>query len=445
MIARVVAPLVACCMFGSTASAFAQQATVAIPAIKAAGNSGKAQIEAEIAGSFRGAGYRVLQERDLKRFHGGALERARAAGAAMIVEAAIGHAKGKFTLRADLVDVGTRETKGTGTASYRNAKEAGRAGQAVAATLVQSLLPSSASLPGAPSAANTASPTPAPVEDAPAAAPAARTEAPPPATADNTPTARVAVEPERPAKTGGLVELHVGAGSQVSSSYDVNVGSQSTGLGYHLSALLLVAGGARLNLGHFGVEADFALSPVTLVADTTPVVTPNKPGAHFLDFGADLVYTLNLGRPTVGARSTADLEPLLGVAYESFSVDAQSPFNVFLSESTVLPRLGVRFRLVPTDAFEIAIQGEGRLTAGFSESPVTTGNSGSGFGLMVLGEARYWLTNELALAAGVSWRRLGVTFTGTGTRPTFENAPMLSAASLTMSNLRVYGQAVLAL
>jgi hypothetical protein len=393
----------------------------------------------------------VLTEREPKKGKGGPRERWRAMGATLLVEALITHGKTGFTVRAELIDLSSGESKGTADRTYKTPKDAAKAARTVAELLAKLAVPGGGG--GVASAGPTAGGEDEPPETPPPADTSTRTVARPAGsggavaggTSEPAPTAVEArLEPKR--SKAPLFQLDLAAGSQAYTAYTVVVGSKATALAYKLNPLLLLNAAARLDVPGtgLGIEAEGCFAPAKFALSVMPTVTPASPSARFIEGGGNVLYTIGLGRPTLGARTTFDLEPLLGLRFESFGVDPQAANNVVLSQSSLTPHLGVRARVVAADGLELEAEARGRLVASFSESPTFTGKSGGGFGVTIGAGARYWLAERFGLTLGLAYEYLAVSLSGSGARITFEGDPALQNAKVLTSNFRVHAGGVMA-
>ncbi len=242
-----------------------------------------------------------------------------------------------------------------------------------------------------------------------------------------------------------MFEVSVGAGTQASTAYTVLVGGTPTALAYTLSPLFLLDVGARVQIPStaLGVELAFSFSPVKFALDTNPPVTPSEPGGSFLELGGAVGWRFWLSGDGTRREGFA-IEPLVGLRYESLSVDAQDR-AIVLGASAIVPHFGVRALLGVSDALVFGADARLRLPLGYSESGgAVTGESGSGFGLAFGGSARFWIVESFGLGANLTYTYTSISFTGAGTRQLFATDPTLVDASVASSSLRLTVGALIA-
>lgn len=433
-----------------------EAATVALPKVSGPKKAGTAAIEAAMKKALASAGHRVVSGKPLaavaKRTRQPVTspEVAKIAGADFVLVVTAKKEKKGFTAALTLQAVSDGSTVHEGSESYANAKAA----KAAAGRLVVGALQILEKKPP-PAPVAEASPPPAPEEDVPIKPSAGRTSTPPareeePPEMESSPEpvaeARAEARPSGDERAAPILMLTAGAGSQALSAYAVTVGDTVTGLGYALTPLMLIAGTLRFNVPStgLGVEADVAFAPAkfALGGVNNPTPDPVEPTGSFLDFGAALLYRLQLTGSGWGDGFA--LEPLVGFRFSSLSVQEQAP-AVVLSASGIGLEFGARPVLAVSRALEVFADLRFRLQLSYTEKPTTTGQDGSGIGLRVGGGARYWIIPKLGLALDVGYAFASVGLKGNGDRQLFQNDAALIDASTKSSSLRASLGAVLAL
>jgi hypothetical protein len=241
-----------------------------------------------------------------------------------------------------------------------------------------------------------------------------------------------------------LLQIAVGSGMQIGSAYTVAVQNVATGLAYNLGPLLMFHGGARVLLADLGLgfELNLSYAHVKYAIDVNPPVT--SPSGGFLDFGANAFYQLTLARFGSKEENRFFVAPLLGVAYNTLSVDKQTPYTVVVGSSALAPSLGARVGVM-LGALEIEASGRLNLVVSYSESPTSTGSSGGGIGTKVAGGGRYWLNDFVGVSFALGYEFMRVGLKGAGNRTVFMMDPPLMNATVYSADVKLTLGVVLAI
>lgn len=282
---------------------------------------------------------------------------------------------------------------------------------------------------------------------APAAAPAPRTdfarrtEPPPASVSERRPRRRSNLaRPERK-----LLRLSVGAGARTLAGYSITVGGEPTSHNYTLEPLLAVGAHAVFTLPDMGflAEADFGFMPVQFQIATMPPVDPADPGGQFLEVGGNLGWRFDVAQ--VGERGAFTVTPLVGADYGALLVTDQGVQTVVNAWSTLALGGGLRAGLEINENLAFDIDGELGAIISFDESPVITGESGSGLRFGTRFRARYWLSELLGIELGAAYQFRSVDLQGAANRATFTDDPEIMNANVGSESLDFLVGAVLAI
>jgi hypothetical protein len=229
--------------------------------------------------------------------------------------------------------------------------------------------------------------------------------------------------------------ISVGLGSQLSSAYAVVVGGETTGLGYALGAAPLVRIQARSTpfTVPLALEAELDWAAVRYSVALEGVDAPFSPAGHFLDLRAGGSWDFDLAQWSGGG---LQLSPKVGLGYRALAVEAPEQGALVLGSHWVAPQAGLGLGLRVADVATIEAHGIARAILGYTEKPSTSGENGGGLGMTLGGGFRYWISDGLAIAAGIEYEYAQINTEGAGTRATFRGDPVLSDAQVLHSELR---------
>lgn len=424
--------------------AFAQDASVALPPVRGPRRSGAAKLQRGVVAGLAGQGVLVVYGKELKGAAKSAkakvdsLDAARAADTQFQLEVRITRSRRKYFATATLLDVRTGDELEKIKKSYRRSRSATKIGRAIGSGMAASIKEAMAK---AAAVAAIPEPDPDPEPIAPPPPPVAIEEAPVTAKAD--------VDAGPPAKGGEdqLLRLEIGAGTQAFSAYTVAVGGQVTGLAYTLSPLMMINAGAAVLVPDTAIqiELDLAFVPVKYAIDVMPPVSPSEPTGRFLNVGAAALYRLELSRFGSDEEGRVFLSPLVGLSYNSMTVESQGENTVVVSWSAIDIAAGLRLGIRVDEQLAFGIQGRFGVVPYYDEGPTTTGDGGFGIDFGIGAEARYWLSEAfgISLGGGYAYQRVGLG--GSGTRTPFVDDPPLEDATVFSGDLKIGAGVMLAL
>jgi hypothetical protein len=448
----------------------ARAASVAV-SIKGAKGSAEDKLDNKVRGQLAARGLEVVSERALQK----AAKKARTepdtvaaaleAGADLWISITIKKVKKKFVAQGKLVDVRSGKTLKSVKRSYKKASSAGAIGDLIGTELAEAAL-GRATIGGGEAVAGEGDDNDDAADDDEPKQPSQKVvraqpeESEPVARATPEPTitpkdeekgasASTTIDRGGPSLVGGedrVLRLLIGAGSQVTSAYTVAVGPQVTGLAYKLTPLILLDAGVAVQIPNVGLAFELGLSfvPVKYQIDVDPAVMPAAPKGRFLDVGGGALYKLTLARFGGGEQSRFFVAPQIGFQYSSLSVEAQEPYAVVLSWSSVAPYAGAKLGVV-LDALALELDARFKFIVSYGEAPDSTGDGGSGTGFHVGAVVRYWMSEHFGVAFRAAYDFSRVSFSGEGSRTPFVDDPPLLDASAYSSDLRASFGVVLGL
>lgn len=420
--------------------------SVCLPPASGPARSGAEKIEAEVRDRLRDEGLPIVSDRSTVK---GALQ----AGADLLLVINVTKAAKKYSVEGRLVDVARGEAIKVARKSYKRGGAA-KAGRALADELVAVAVGFQPS--GGQDGGEDPPPAPARASRPP------RAVSPPEPEEEETSRSRAfeaksdeaeadgggasaTLTPEAAALSGDgqVVRASLGIGTQLGSAYAVSAPGGSTGLAYSLGPLFALAAQARVAIpgSAAALELDLSFSPVAYSLNVQPAVVPANPSGHFLNFGVTGLYEFGL---PLHFADRVYLAPMVGLLYDSLSVDQQSPSTVVLSSGAFGLAFGGRGGL---QLGRISVDATLKLDyfASYSESPQTTGDGGRGLGVSLLGAGRYWLSSNFGLMSSIGYEFMSIGFSGKGTRVGFQRDPQLTNASVAAGNAKVIVGVVVAI
>lgn len=422
------------------ATALAQDATVALPAVKGSKKSGKKKLKRGVVAGLATKGILVVYGGELTGAaksagaNPGSVEGARAADAQFLLTVSIRRSRRKYFATATLVSATTGEQIKTIKKRYRKASSATKVGRAIGAAMAAEIMSAGASRPSAPVAAAD------PIDDEPPVAPKKKRKKRKAKIKDDDATS-VSADVGGDGDVGGgedkLLRLSLGAGTQALSAYTVAVGGQVTGLAYTLSPLMMINAGATVNIPdvNVGAELDLAFVPVKYAIDVQPAVSPNEPAGRFFNFGVNGFYKAELARFGEGGRF--HLMPLLGLQYSSMTAESQGENSVVVSWSAIDIGAGARANVQVNEQLALSAFVRGGLVVSYSEGPTTTGDGGGGINLGLGADLRYWLSDAFGIFVRTAYTYQRIGLDGVGTRTPFVDDPPLESATVFNGDLKL--------
>jgi hypothetical protein len=249
---------------------------------------------------------------------------------------------------------------------------------------------------------------------------------------DDEVTAKTEIEPSSGKRSGredGYLRASLAGGSQLASAYTVVVGGEPTGLAYSLTPLFLANANVVVRIPQiglfFGARVDFA--PVKYQIDVDPPVDPAEPTGQFLSAGGTIGYEVLDLDLTESVRLR--LSPMVGIGWDSLSVQSQGDNTIVLSWSAINANGGLDVSLILFDSLVIAAEGRGGYVFSYSEKPTTTGEGGSGVDVLGGLSVRYWLIDLFGIYLDATYEYMRIGMSGEGTRVRFmEDDPIVDAA-----------------
>lgn len=420
-------------------------AVLAIPQPTGPARTGRAQLAGAVFEALEAEGFELVRGRALgKRQRSRPLAAARSARTDYLLELGARRRRGGYVATArirrvmDGTDVLRLERR------YRRRRDAAAAGRGLAETLVEALW---REIEARPPRSREEAPAPAPPatraasEPAGEAGPPGRASPPveiapssPPSRSDQ-PEPKTQLAADTPSAPGSEPrwQLFAAAGTRVASSYTLAADARVSLLSYSLDPLLAVEAGFRYRGGGaFPLEAtvEGGLSPVRFGLGIEASLIDPEPSGLFARGSAQVGWRFALAEgPT-----RFSVAPRVGATYEGLNVDGAGARSVVNGWSSLSLDGGLEV-VLGLDALEVRAGGLIGPVLGFSEGPVATGQSASGFRFGGGLELQWWMLDALALEVRARWIRHSLGFDGRGTRPTFDVDPALIEADLDLESL----------
>jgi hypothetical protein len=257
---------------------------------------------------------------------------------------------------------------------------------------------------------------------------------------DDKATAKTEVggEKDRSGREDGYLRAGVAGGGQFASAYTVAVGGTPTGLAYTLTPIGLVNAHVLVRIPQIGIffGGRFDFSPVKYEIDVTPPVEPPDPSGRFLSAGGHVGYGITID---LADAFRLRISPLIGVAWDSLSVQEQGDNTVIVSWSAIDFNGGLDLGFILFDALVIELSGRAGYVLSYSEKPTTTGDGGKGFDLLAGFAIRYWIIDLLGLYVEGAYGYQKIGMKGTGTRVGFIEDPPIVDATIFSADLKLAG------